>query len=448
MTTPLRVLIVEDSPDDAESIVLRLEKEGFQLDWQRVQTESDYLAALETPPDLILADWTLPQFSGLHALQRMRQRGLDIPFVIISGTVGEEAAVEALRQGASDYVFKDRLARLGQAVQRALEDLQLRQERQQAEEALRSERDRAQTYLDTASVILVALNTQGEITLINQMGCTILGFEEHDLIGQNWFDNFVAEDIRQVLIDNFNRVLAGEDIGNVFEYHENSVITRSGEKRIIAWHNVVIRDEGNRIIGTLSSGQDVTARKQAEQELRKLSQAVEYSPTIVYITGPNGRLEYVNAKFTEITGYTAREALGRLPRILDPDKISQEEHEERWSVIRSGKEWRGEFQNRKKNGEPFWESVSISSIKNETGTISHFVLVMEDITERKLAEQKLREWNEKLEQRVAERTAELNHTKERIEAILNSSSDLLIMCRMDGAIDQVNPAFEATFNCT
>ncbi len=137
MTTPLRVLIVEDTPDDAELMALRLEEEGFRPEWQRAETEAEYLAALEPPPDLILADWTLPGFSGLRALGLMRQRGLDIPFIIVSGSIGEEAAIDALRQGAYDYVIKDRPARLGPAVRHALEDKLQREERRRAEETLR-----------------------------------------------------------------------------------------------------------------------------------------------------------------------------------------------------------------------------------------------------------------------------------------------------------------------
>jgi two-component system cell cycle sensor histidine kinase/response regulator CckA len=137
MTTPLRVLIVEDSPDDAELMALHLAEEGFQPDWRRVQTEPDYRAALEAPPDLILADWSLPQFSGLRALQLMREHGLDVPFVIVSGSIGEEAAVECMKQGAADYLLKDRLARLGQAVERALAEKSLRDERARLEEQVR-----------------------------------------------------------------------------------------------------------------------------------------------------------------------------------------------------------------------------------------------------------------------------------------------------------------------
>jgi two-component system cell cycle sensor histidine kinase/response regulator CckA len=133
---PLRVLIVEDRRADAELMVLHLEGEGFDAVWARVETEADYLAELEAAPDLILADWSLPTFSGLRALRAVRGRGLDIPFIIVSGSVGEEAAIDALHGGADDYVLKDRLARLGPAVRRALESRREHDEQQRLREQL------------------------------------------------------------------------------------------------------------------------------------------------------------------------------------------------------------------------------------------------------------------------------------------------------------------------
>jgi signal transduction histidine kinase len=137
MSEPIRILILEDRPADAELMLHALRQAGISQDHQLVTVETDYLAALETSPDLILADWSLPQFSGMRALQLMNERGLDIPFIIVSGSIGEEAAVEALRLGAADYLLKDRLTRLGQAVRRALEDKKLREDRKRAEEQVR-----------------------------------------------------------------------------------------------------------------------------------------------------------------------------------------------------------------------------------------------------------------------------------------------------------------------
>ncbi|MFQ5956862.1 MAG: PAS domain-containing protein, partial [Candidatus Brocadiales bacterium] len=127
-------------------------------------------------------------------------------------------------------------------------------------------------------------------------------------------------------------------------------------------------------------------RKHTEESLRKLSQAVEQSPSMVVITDIKGNIEYVNPKFTQLTGYTFKEAIGKTPRILKSGKTPPEVYKQLWKTITSGGEWRGEFCNKKKNGELYWEDASISPIRSKEGVITHFVAVKEDITERKLEE--------------------------------------------------------------
>src|SRR5713101_51782 len=113
MPIPLHILILEDQASDAELMLHELRRAGFEPHWQRVETEPDYLAQLHAGLDVIFADYALPQFDALRALRLLTERGLDIPFIIVSGTIREEAAVECMRQGAADYLLKDRLARLG-----------------------------------------------------------------------------------------------------------------------------------------------------------------------------------------------------------------------------------------------------------------------------------------------------------------------------------------------
>jgi signal transduction histidine kinase len=130
MTTPrLQILIVEDNPNDAQLLVRELRRQEFEFDWERVDAEADFLARLNPKLSLILSDYEMPQFSGLRALELLKQQpGLDIPFIIVSGTIGEDLAVMAMQQGAADYLLKDRLARLGPAVNRALKQVEERAE--------------------------------------------------------------------------------------------------------------------------------------------------------------------------------------------------------------------------------------------------------------------------------------------------------------------------------
>src|SRR5215813_9893632 len=137
MPIPLHILILEDRAPDAELMLQELRQAGFEPHWQRVETEPDYLAHLHEGLDVIFADYALPQFDTLRALRLLTERGLDIPFIIVSGAIREEAAVECMRQGAAAYLLKDRLARLGQAVSHTLAAKRLRDEKRRAEAALR-----------------------------------------------------------------------------------------------------------------------------------------------------------------------------------------------------------------------------------------------------------------------------------------------------------------------
>ncbi len=134
MATPLNVLMVEDSQDDAELAFAELRRAGFDPKWKRVETEPDFLAEIKKSPDIILSDYSMPEFSGLRAAKLLQESGLNIPFILISGTVGEEVAVEAMKHGATDYLLKDRIVRLGSAVKRALLEVQERAERKRLEE--------------------------------------------------------------------------------------------------------------------------------------------------------------------------------------------------------------------------------------------------------------------------------------------------------------------------
>jgi PAS domain S-box-containing protein len=132
-------------------------------------------------------------------------------------------------------------------------------------EKLREERDKAQQYLSVARVIIVALNREGQITLINKRGCEVFGCAEGELLGKNWFDFCIPEDAREELRTVFQRLIAGE-VG-VAEYYENRILVRGGEERTVSWKNTVLTDEAGNITGTLSSGEDITDRKRTEAEL-------------------------------------------------------------------------------------------------------------------------------------------------------------------------------------
>lgn len=167
---------------------------------------------------------------------------------------------------------------------------------------------------------------------------------------------------------------------------------------------------------------DITDRKQGEATLHKLSQAVEQSPVSIMITDPAGGIEYVNRKFSEVSGYSLQELLGRNPRLLKSGETPQEVYRDLWQTITAGGEWAGEFHNRKKNGELFWEFERILPIRDTSGNIASFLAIKEDITERKKTAEEIRRLNETLEHRVAERTIELEYANRELESFSYSIS--------------------------
>jgi diguanylate cyclase (GGDEF)-like protein/PAS domain S-box-containing protein len=184
-------------------------------------------------------------------------------------------------------------------------------ERVEAEEALRKARDRAQNYLDVAGVILLALSKEGKVTMINRKGCHVLGYTEEELVGRDWFATCLPEGIRAEIRQVFDGLVQGET--SLYEYSENPVLTKDGQERQIAWHNTIVKDAAGTITGTLSSGEDVTARRRAEaalveseQRFRRLAETAldginmcELDP----VTGAR-RLIFCNDRFVEMSGYT------------------------------------------------------------------------------------------------------------------------------------------------
>ena len=162
----------------------------------------------------------------------------------------------------------------------------------EAKQALHLEQEKAQKYLDIAEVMIVALNKEGEITLINQKGSKVLGYEESELIGRNWFETCLPEKIRKEVRQVIKKLFTG-DIEPV-EYNENPILTKSGEERIIAWHNTVLRDEKGNNIGVLSSGEDVTEQMQAEEEIKSLSKFPDENPNPILRFSKEGKILYAS----------------------------------------------------------------------------------------------------------------------------------------------------------
>jgi len=265
----------------------------------------------------------------------------------------------------------------------AIEDISQRKE---TERALR-ESERA--FRATFELVSIGLAQADPITArflrVNARMCTITGYSSEELLERSFTDLTHPEE-RAASRRRFGRLLAGETP----EYTvEKRYLRKDGS---LAWVNVnvnLIRDEAGRPIHTLATVEDITQRKRVEERLRQLSRAVEQSPVSIIITDLSGIIGYVNPRFEEVSGYRAVEVLGKTPRILKSGETHDDTYRDLWHTITGGREWQGEFHNRRKNGELYWERAAISPITDDQGRITHFLAVKEDITARRLLEAQL-----------------------------------------------------------
>ncbi len=273
MAQTLKILFAEDNPTDAELVLRQLRRDGFAVEAVRVDTEEGFTAGIHEGLDLILSDYDMGVFNGLHALEILKQRGLDVPFILISGTVGEDLAVEAIKRGASDYLMKDRLVRLGTAVTHALDQGRLQRERMQAESSLRLFRALADQSTDTFEIIDPET---GRFIDVSGKSCVVLGYtrEEHLKLSVTDIDPTVrTSDWPKIAAD----ICAKADEGWISEgIHRRKDGTTFPVELNARW----VRLDRDYIV---TVARDITERKQVEKRLRESERSLATAQKVAHI---------------------------------------------------------------------------------------------------------------------------------------------------------------------
>jgi PAS domain S-box-containing protein len=264
MKSKLRILHLEDDRKDSELIESTIMKAGIDCNMIRVETRDDFINSLEHCGfDIILADYTLPSFDGLSALKIAQEKCPYIPFIFVTGTMGEEKAIETLKSGATDYVLKNNLARLVPSVMRALREMEEIKERKRTEEALIKEKAFIESALNTLNDIFFVLDMSGRFLRWNKAGNTILGYTDEEISAMRPTDFFSGEDIQRVT----------EAIGKVIREGNASMeaafITKDNRKIPYEIFGSLLKDPSGKYIGICGVGRDITDRKHTEEELRK-----------------------------------------------------------------------------------------------------------------------------------------------------------------------------------
>ncbi len=273
MAIPLHLLILEDQQDDAKLMVHKLRQAGFELTWQQVETEQDYLAHLDLTLDVILADYTLPQFDALRALHILQERKLDIPFIVVTGTISEEVAVECMKQGAADYLHKDRLARLGQAVTNALHEKKLRYEKRQAEESLREREEMWRRYefiVNASGELMSLINRDYIYEAVNESYCRSQNLEREDIIGRSVAELWSEEVFNNVIKGYLDRCFADEEVRYQTWFEFGALGSRCFEVIYYPY-----RDQQNTVTHVVVVSRDITElRRTLEATISSLASAL------------------------------------------------------------------------------------------------------------------------------------------------------------------------------
>lgn len=389
----------------------------------------------------------------------------------------------------SDAVDQDEirlLRELADDVAFGLLTLRIRQERDRAEQQIILERDRAEQYLQIAAVMIVALNERGEIVLLNRKGCELLGYSEEEVLGRDWFDTFVPEEMRTTVRTTFTQLMAGR-IG-LTEHYDNQVLTRSGERRLISFSNNFVRDATGRIIGTISSGEDVTERARTQAQLVRLTRALRTlsacNEALVRTTDEQQLLERICKLIVDTGGYrrawigyaepedgfrvvarAARdaEALAAIDVIVAAGAHQQREAMAKRGYARcagtgamagvadaAGSVALALIADHAVLGalsvyteaEEALDPEEVSLLNELAADLAFGIQALRVRSARDLAEQSLRELNAELEQRVEQRTRELLRNEERFRITVASLAEGVIVTDTDGRVQFMNPEAE------
>ncbi len=394
----IRILHIEDDERDACLVAAELEKAAIVFTQTLVSTRAEFMASLEESiPDIIFSDHSLPAFNSLEALKIVQEKGIQVPFILVSGNTSQEFAVSAIKAGAGDYILKDALQRLPAAVQSSLEQydgnvkgLKIQQEKQAIELAAREEINKLAARLQLATSgsgigIWDWDMATDQLTWdagMYQLYNTTSG--QFGSVYEAWLMCLHPED-KERIENEIHLAINGEKEYNT----EFRVIWGDGSFHYIKAGGTVERDNEGNAIRMTGINWDISVHKKEEHHLKLLESVITNTTDSVMITeaepfDKNGhRIVYVNEAFTIMTGYTLAEIAGKTPKILQGPKSDMEALKRLGESIKKWEPCEITIINYKKNGEEFWINFSISPVADEKGWFTHWISIEKDITQRK-----------------------------------------------------------------
>lgn len=309
MTTPLRVLILEDSLVDLEPILHALRQAGFEPSWHWVETEIEYLQLLQADLDVILFNYPLSHFDLSRALYLLKEHKLDIPLIVIAGRIGEEAAVSCLKQGAADFILKDRLFQLGEVVKHASKQRLLSQATEGSRAALRQEIAFNATLINALPTFFNAIDLHGQPLMMNRVMLETLGYRAEEVVGIDYVSTFVPEEDREKVAAVFKQLIESKQSAT----GQSRLLTRDGRTLLVEWHDQPILKQNGELDYFFGVGVDITERTRTQQALResedRFRQVLSSISAHIYVTevawGGEKTNYYMTPNVESMTGYPA-----------------------------------------------------------------------------------------------------------------------------------------------
>jgi PAS domain S-box-containing protein len=381
MTTAIRVLVVEDQPDDVKLLQHELRRAGFASATTVVETREDSIAHRDPSFDVILCDYNLPSFSGLEALRLVRERNLNVPFIIVSGTIGEDLAVAAMQEGAADYLLKDRLARLGRAIERLLQQRHLQDEQRRTEQKIAQ----LAAIVEFSEDAIISVDLDGVITSWNPAAERLYGWPRLETLGTH-ISGIIPPDRTDEWTLFLEQLRRGERIRN----HETVRRRKDGSIIQVSLSISPIRDDAGGLIGASKSARDITERKQTEAALRQSEERyrvlADSLPGAVFTCTADGQCDYCNQWWCTYAGATPEQCQGTgWIAALHPDDRPRTLR--RWNeALETGQLFQAEYRLRSADGSYRWFLGRAMPLREGQGAISKWYGTCTDIEDRKRAE--------------------------------------------------------------
>ena len=398
--------------------------------YERVETAADMKKALkEKQWDIILCDYKMPKFDAPSAIALLKETNINIPLIVVTGTVGEETAADCMRLGAQDYILKDNLSRLCPAIARELEDAKVKKKQKQAEsqretilEALRKSEEKYRSIIESMQEGYFEDDLTGRFTFVNDAICKFMGYSREELIGM---DNrqYQTEKTAKKIFQVFNKIYR---TGEAAKGIEEEYIRKDGNKGFAELSVSLIRNAEGKPIGFRGVSHDITERKQAEAALQEsekyFKEITENSSDIIVITDKNGKIKYCSRSIERYAGYKPEELIGRsVIRVIHPDDVKRAIDDFGKAILAKDSAIPNAFRIVHKDGsERYFEGLGKNLLDNPS--VAGFIMNVHDITERKQADEALRK------------------SEERYRTLVENASDIVFKTDDTGHFTFVNPS--------